>query len=168
MLIDYRYCSHKKEAEICYEDCDIKEVADKIIRKNINHIVITDRDKVLKGIVTSFVQSPPDYLEFLRPYADDMLFQLNTNEITTNILSITATIGKFSAGFLKNAFLIIIFYFFAQYNGATIMDFIKRVVQMSVDETTLLIKELSSVMSVVFYSIIVNAMLQGVLFGVAI
>ena len=44
----------KKEAEICYEDCDIKIVADKIIRKNINHIVITDRQKVLKGIVTSF------------------------------------------------------------------------------------------------------------------
>ena len=44
----------KKEAEICYEDCDIKIVAEKIIRKNINHIVITDRDNVLKGIVTSF------------------------------------------------------------------------------------------------------------------
>ena len=39
---------------------------------------------------------------------------------------------------------------------------------MSVDETTLLAKELSSVMSVVFYSIIANAMFQGILFGVAI
>ncbi|MHA2394464.1 MAG: CBS domain-containing protein, partial [Promethearchaeota archaeon] len=44
----------KKEAEICYEDCDIKEVAQKIIKQNINHIVITDREKSLKGIVTSF------------------------------------------------------------------------------------------------------------------
>jgi len=44
----------KKEAEICYEDCDIKIVAEKIIRKNTNHIVITDRNYVLKGIVTSF------------------------------------------------------------------------------------------------------------------
>lgn len=39
---------------------------------------------------------------------------------------------------------------------------------MSVDETTLIIKEISSVMSVVFYSIIVNAMFQGILFGVAV
>jgi predicted PurR-regulated permease PerM len=39
---------------------------------------------------------------------------------------------------------------------------------MSIDETTLLAKELSSVMSVVFYSIITTAMFEGVLFGVAI
>jgi len=44
----------KKAAEICYEDCDIKVVAEKIVRKNINHIVITDRENHLKGIVTSF------------------------------------------------------------------------------------------------------------------
>ena len=44
----------KKKAEICYEDCDIKEVARKIITENINHIVITDKNSILKGIVTSF------------------------------------------------------------------------------------------------------------------
>jgi uncharacterized protein (DUF39 family) len=44
----------KKEAVICYHDCDIKIVAEKIINQNINHIVITDREKRLKGIVTSF------------------------------------------------------------------------------------------------------------------
>ena len=44
----------KKDAEICYEDCDIKIVAEKIIKKNINHIVITDKQNNLKGIVTSF------------------------------------------------------------------------------------------------------------------
>jgi len=44
----------KKNAEICYEDCDIKIVAEIIINKNTNHIVITDREHILKGIVTSF------------------------------------------------------------------------------------------------------------------
>ncbi|MBD3338578.1 MAG: CBS domain-containing protein [Candidatus Lokiarchaeota archaeon] len=44
----------KKEAIICYDDCDIKIVAEKIINKNMNHIVITDRERKLKGIVTSF------------------------------------------------------------------------------------------------------------------
>ncbi|TXT64566.1 MAG: hypothetical protein BAJALOKI3v1_190006 [Promethearchaeota archaeon] len=44
----------KKDAVICYEDCDIQIVANKIINQNINHIVITDREKKLKGIVTSF------------------------------------------------------------------------------------------------------------------
>ncbi|MCK4737073.1 MAG: AI-2E family transporter [Sulfurimonas sp.] len=122
----------------------------------------------IEQYITDFIENPPEYLLFLKPYAVNTLEKLNIDAFTSNILSITATIGSFSAGFLKNAFLVIIFYFFAQYNGTYIIEFIKRVVQMSVDETTLLIKELSSVMSVVFYSIIVNAMLQGVLFGVAI
>jgi CBS domain-containing protein len=44
----------KQDAVICYHDCDIEVVAEKIIEQNINHIVITDRDNHLKGIVTSF------------------------------------------------------------------------------------------------------------------
>ncbi|MFX1288714.1 MAG: CBS domain-containing protein, partial [Promethearchaeota archaeon] len=44
----------KKKAETCYDDCDIKAVAEKIVRNNVNHIVIIDRESNLKGIVTSF------------------------------------------------------------------------------------------------------------------
>jgi len=122
----------------------------------------------IEADIENFIENPPSYLQFLKPYAENIFQELNVNEFTSNILSITATVGKFSAGFLKNAFLIIIFYFFAQYNGTYIIEFIKRIIQMSVEESTLLIRELSSVMSVVFYSIIVNAMFQGVLFGIAI
>ena len=122
----------------------------------------------IKAFVTNFIDKPPEFLLFLKPYASNFLKELNVSDITANILSFTATIGKFSAGFLKNAFMIIIFYFFAQYNGAAILNFIKRMVQMSVDDVTLLVSELSSVMGVVFYSILVTAMFEGVLFGIAI
>lgn len=44
----------KRKATICYEDCDIKAVAEKIIEQNMNHIIITDHNNKLKGIVTSF------------------------------------------------------------------------------------------------------------------
>jgi len=44
----------RKEAIICYDDCDIKLVAQKIINNNTNHIVITDHQNILEGIVTSF------------------------------------------------------------------------------------------------------------------
>ena len=122
----------------------------------------------IDNYIRNFIEEPPKYLLFLKPYATDMLEKLDVNDITSNILPLTAEVGKFSAGFLKNAFLIIIFYFFAQNNGTYIMDFIKRMIQMSIDETTILIKELSSVMSVVFYSILVTAMFEGILFGVAV
>ena len=122
----------------------------------------------IETYIKNFIENPPSYLLFFKPYANDILDKLNVNAFTSNILSITATVGKFSAGFLKNAFLIIIFYFFAQYNGAYIIEFIKRVIQMSVEETTLLTKEISSVMGVVFYSILVTAMFEGILFGLAV
>ena len=118
--------------------------------------------------IQEFIQSPPKYLQFLVPYVNDALENINTNTVTANAIFITGKIGAFSAGFLKNAFMVIIFYFFAQYNGAYVLTFLKRVIQMSVEDTTLLAKELSSVMSVVFYSIITTAMFEGVLFGVAI
>lgn len=124
--------------------------------------------KNIENYIREMIANPPEYLAFLKPYAVETLKEFDVKSLTSNTLSVTGSIGAFSAGFLKNAFLVIIFYFFAQYNGSVIIEFIKRIVQMSVEETTLLAKELSSVMSVVFYSIIVNAMFQGILFGVAI
>ncbi len=44
----------KKKAIICYNDCDLKIVAKKIIEENINHVVITNKANQLEGIVTSF------------------------------------------------------------------------------------------------------------------
>jgi len=118
--------------------------------------------------IRTFIESPPDYLTFLIPYADDVIKDININNITAMALGLAAKIGAFSAGFLKNAFLVIVFYFFAQYYSSYIVGFLKQLIQMSIEETTLLIKELTSVMSVVFYSIIVTAMFEGILFGVAV
>lgn len=124
--------------------------------------------KNIEIVINDFLINPPEYLLFLKPYMDNAIHDMNMNSIASYALSFTGDIGSLSAGYLKNSFLVIVFYFFAQYNGGFVVDLLKRIVQMSVEETTLLAKELSSVMSVVFYSIIVNAMFQGILFGVAI
>jgi len=118
--------------------------------------------------VNSLVVNPPKYLLFLKPYFKEILSNMDINIMTTQALHMAGTIGAFSAGFLKNAFLVVIFYFFAHYNSTVIVEFLKRVVQMSIEESTLLTKELSDIMSVVFYSIIATAMFEGALFGVAI
>ncbi len=112
--------------------------------------------------------NPPSYLLFLKPYFGEIVKNLNINTLTADALVIAGKIGAFSAGFLKNAFLVIVFYFFAQYNGSNVVEFLKRSIHMSVTETTLLARELSDVMSVVFYSILATAMFEGILFGVAV
>jgi len=118
--------------------------------------------------INSMIVNPPEYLLFLKPYFADAFKDVNLNTITANALAIAAKIGAFSAGFLKNAFLIVVFYFFALYNGKVITDFLKHALQMSVEESSLLARELSAVMSVVFYSIIATAMLEGALFGIVV
>ena len=118
--------------------------------------------------INNIMANPPEYLDFLKPYLLDEIKDLDYNLITKYVISLTGTIGAFSAGFLKNAFLVLIFYFFAQYNGSFIVGFLNRIIHISVEESRLLIKELTSVMSVVFYSILVTAMFEGVLFGIAI
>ena len=130
--------------------------------------ISTETLQKVETYLRAFVETPPVYLLFLKPYLVEAVQDLNVNTLTTDALGIAGKIGVFSAGFLKNAFLVIVFYFFAQYNGEVIVSYLKRVVQMSVDESTVLARELSDVMSVVFYSIIATAMFEGVLFGAAI
>ena len=133
----------------------------------LNHLN-PDTLKNVELYIKHSIENPPQYLLFLKPYFADSLQEININTLTANALSIAGKIGAFSAGFVKNAFLVIVFYFFANYNGAAMVRFLKRIVQMSNEDSELLIRELSSVMSVVFYSIIATAMFEGALFGIAI
>ena len=130
--------------------------------------ISTETLQKVETYLRAFVETPPVYLLFLKPYLVEVVQDLNVNTLTADALGVAGKIGVFSAGFLKNAFLVIIFYFFAQYNGEVIVSYLKRVVQMSVDESTVLARELSDVMSVVFYSIIATAMFEGILFGAAV
>lgn len=127
-----------------------------------------DTIKKVEDYIRELIANPPSYLLFFKPYISEGLKELDVNALTSGAIKFAGKVGTFSAGFLKNAFLVIVFYFFAQYNGSTIVSFLKRVVQMSSEDGTLLSRELSSVMSVVFYSIITTAMFEGALFGLAI
>jgi len=122
----------------------------------------------IQTYIKHLIANPPEFLHFVKPYLGDTLGDVNIKDISAYAIGIAAKIGAYSAGFVKNAFLVIVFYFFAQYNGNTIVNFLKRIVHMSVVESTILSKELSSVMSVVFYSIIATATFEGALFGIAI
>ena len=66
----------------------------------------------IETYVQSWIETPPEYLAFLKPYALDAIKDMNINNFTSIILTVTGKVGAFSAGFLKNAFLVIVFYFF--------------------------------------------------------
>ena len=108
----------------------------------------------------------PDSIAFLKPKLDELLANLNLTKLTTNIISYTAYIGKNSAKFLKDMFLITIFFFFANLYGKEIVDYAKKLSPIDTKEVSLIFEEVANVMSVLFYSILVTAIFEGALFAI--
>jgi predicted PurR-regulated permease PerM len=133
----------------------------------LNHVNPENLDVIYQQVLL-WINNLPENFEFIKSYLNNMVNGQAIESSATKAVAAAALIGKYSAHFIKNAFLIIIFYFFAQYHGRYIFAFFKEVIHLSHKDTAELSYELSSVMSVVFYSIIVTAMFEGALFGVAI
>ncbi len=133
----------------------------------LSGIDIASIEKVYFKLI-DWAQHLPPYLTFAQPFIEDGLRGFEINKLAAHTLSMAGTIGSYSASFLKNALLIIIFYFFAHFYGRTIFDYFKCVIQLPQQDATLLSFELSSMMSVVFYSILTTALFEGALFGIAV
>ncbi len=101
-----------------------------------------------------------------QPALDDFINNLNIAQISSTTLSYLGSIGKNSAGFLKDMLLIVVFFFFALLNGKDMIDYIKSVMPIDAKEVNIVFSEVTNVMSVVFYSILLSAILQGALFSV--
>jgi predicted PurR-regulated permease PerM len=96
---------------------------------------------------------------------------LNNETILENIKASTQTIttaGSYGVGFIKNVFFVIVFYFILNYYADRLFELLKSFLPMTDAEGSKILKEISSTMEVVFYSIIITAIFEGVLFGVMI
>jgi len=96
---------------------------------------------------------------------------LNHETILENIQASTETItkaGSYGIGFIKNVFFVIVFYFILNYYADKIFALLKSFLPMTDAEGSKILKEISSTMEVVFYSIIITAIFEGVLFGIMI
>lgn len=133
----------------------------------LNHIdphILTQ----VENSMVDLMNNPPEALFFLKPYLNKLVQDFQLEHLTSTAISYAETIGSYSAGYIKNTLLVIVFYFFCQYNGEAITEFVKKVVKLEEQDNQLLNYELSSVMSTVFYSILATAMFEGALFGVAV
>ena len=132
------------------------------------HAVNVDSFTVVYEKIEIWINNLPQSLSFIKTQLEDFLDYNNLSAMAGNSLGLAANVGKYSASFLKDAFLIIVFYFFAQYYGKSIMRYLIKIIRLPQQDTTILSLELSNVMSVVFYSIIATATLEGALFGIMI
>jgi predicted PurR-regulated permease PerM len=127
----------------------------------VNNFDQTTVDKIV-DIKNSF--SIPEYFDFVRPQIEGFLESINSQDITKKILEFSTNILKNSAGFVKDMFMILIFYFFANYYGKELSNFIREILPF--DRNSAFFEESANVMSIVFYSILITAILEGALFAI--
>ncbi|MCD8213040.1 MAG: AI-2E family transporter [Campylobacter sp.] len=107
----------------------------------------------------------PSSIDFLEPKFKEFIAEIDIKAMTANILSNLANLGKLSARFITDVAFILVFFFFAILYGNELVVYLKKALPMKEDESGFILSEVANVMSVVLYSIIINAILQGVLFA---
>jgi len=89
----------------------------------------------------------------------------NYNDYIAKGIGMLETIGQGSLRFFSNMTLILVFYFFANLYGKQILLFFKRVLPLKGEDSQMIFDEMGQTMSVVLYSTLFNAILQGALFS---
>jgi predicted PurR-regulated permease PerM len=116
----------------------------------------------------NIIDKAPEFLGTSKSFVSDFLTSFDPAELTKKAFAYAGTIGSVSASFVKNALMIIVFYFFALLYGPKLVVYFKRIINLPPEDARLLGSEVSSVMSIVFYSILLTAALEGALFGIAV
>ncbi|UFH58948.1 AI-2E family transporter [Sulfurovum mangrovi] len=99
------------------------------------------------------------------PYFKDWMSDEKIAEYLKTATSYVTTAGSVGIGFVKNMLLVLVFYFIINFYGERFFELIRALMPVSRMRSAKMIHEVSSTMEVVFYSIIVTAIFEGVLFG---
>lgn len=108
----------------------------------------------------------PDAFSFLQANLDSFIKNIDLTTITKTGISYLGVLGRNSANFLKDMVLILIFFFFVTLHSKELGLYFRSILPMKDDDVDIVFGEVSNVMSVVFYSILVTAIFEGALFSI--
>ena len=94
------------------------------------------------------------------------LANLDVAGVAKQIISYLSVVGKSSAKFIVDMVFIVVFCFFAYLYGESFKRFFKKILPVEPAQIDYIFSETANTMSVVFYSTIFNAVLQGFLFSI--
>jgi predicted PurR-regulated permease PerM len=89
----------------------------------------------------------------------------NLSTIYKNVAGFIAPLTAKSAMFLKDMILIVIFFFFTVLYGKDILKFLESVSPLETQKANILVRDTQEVMGLVFYSSMLTAIFEGLLFG---
>lgn len=150
--------------------------------KHFDKAVIIDTFAYIKNYQFDFL---PESLEFLKPKITEFLSSVDlnatlnsANSSTLNSIDLNALIkqalaymGNFTksgAKIIVDIVLICVFYFFANLYGAELVSYLKSVVPIQRQEFDEILREVSNVMAVVLYSMVLMAVIEGFLFSIIV
>ncbi len=118
------------------------------------------------SFIQNFELNLPSKLSFIEVRAKETLASIDLTSLSKSVVSYISKFGKSGANFVVDMLLIVVFYFFANYYGQKMSNIIKEQAPMDSKQIDYILSEVTNTMSVVFYSTISSAVLQGFLFGV--
>jgi predicted PurR-regulated permease PerM len=117
-------------------------------------------------LIIEKAQTLLDYLpSFISKEAHSFFNESKLQSLYQNIMPLLGTLTAKSAIFIKDSALIIIFFAVAIMYGDSILLYLKRVIPIEDEKLETLFFGTSEVMSIVFISTILTALLEGILFG---
>ena len=112
--------------------------------------------------VKTFVEEIP----FLKSFSMEYLSEEKINSYIQDSTRYLTLAGGAGIGFMKNMFFVVVFYFFINYYGNRFFDMILTLLPVSPAKGAKMMQEVSATMEIVFYSVIVTAIFEGMLFGI--
>jgi predicted PurR-regulated permease PerM len=117
------------------------------------------------NIVVKWVENMPNDFILVKDQLNKILDKVDIPTFIQNLISFGAFLGKNSAKFIIDMFMILIFYFFFNFYSTSLSHYFKEALPLKREDSNALFYESSNVMSVVLYSILATAILEGFLFG---
>lgn len=102
---------------------------------------------------------------FLKDLLSQITAKIDVAKTVENVLSIGAYLGKNSAKFMIDMFMILVFFFFFTLYSSSLATFLREILPIKKDDSITLFYDSSNVMTVVLYSILITAIFEGLLFG---
>ena len=126
------------------------------------------KPELVANITQSISDTIPHFMFGYEGKIKEFIASLDVKNLSKNIITIFGGIGAKSAIFVKDSILILIFFFFSHLYGKNILLFLKKNLPLDSKSAQILFEEISVVMSVTTYSILITAIFEGFLFAIAV
>jgi len=117
-----------------------------------------------KEMITNILTKITEQLDKVPMLAEWVDYNVESEEIL-KLLTPLSKVGTAGVEFVKNMLFVILFYFFINLYSEQLFKLIRSLLPLTDKKGAKILKEISSTMEVVFYSIIVTAIFEGILFG---